>query len=176
MNKIRLSLTLLWPLVCLAGDGFKPLDIKPGLWETSITSQVSGMPPLPADVLARLTPEQRARMEEAVKTRAASVPQTRVQKSCLTSEQLSKPLALGEDADTCKRTVVSSSSTKEEVHVECINGEVKSTGDIRVEAVTSESIKGTSEVSTTEGSRTMSVSVSFSGKWLGAECADLKKK
>ena len=176
-NTITLATALLLPFACLAGDGVKPLDVKAALWETSITSQVSGAPPIPAEVLARLTPDQRARMEAARKAREARGPETRVSKSCLTSDDLKKPFALDDDAHaTCKRTVIGSSSTKEEVHFECADGPMKSAGDIRVEAVSPESIKGTSQARSGDGTRTMSFKVTFAGRWLGADCGPFKKR
>jgi hypothetical protein len=186
-NKIALATLLLWPLACVAADGFKPpevkaasftpLDVKPGLWETSITTEVSGMPPISQAAMAKLTPEQRARMEASVKSRQAKGPQTRVTKSCLTAEDLKKPFALNDDAHAmCKRTVISSSGRKEEVHFECAKGPVKSTGDIRVEAVTPESVQGTSHASSSDGTRSMTFAFTFAGKWLGAECGPFAKK
>jgi hypothetical protein len=46
-----------------AADAIK-LDVKLGLWETTNTFQTSGMPQvnIPPDALARMTPEQRAKV------------------------------------------------------------------------------------------------------------------
>ncbi len=176
-NTITLATALLLPLACLAGDDFKPLDVKAGLWETTITTQVSGAPPVPPEIMAQLQPDQRARMEAAAKAKQGGVPQTRVTKSCLTDEDLKKPFALNDDAHAaCTRTVVSSSSTKEDVRFECTKGPVKSTGDIHVVALSPESTKGTSQVSSGDGTRTMNLKVTFTGRWLGADCGPFKKQ
>src|SRR5882724_1490051 len=69
--------TLIIGLVCLssaavwAGGKFQPLDVKTGLWETTTTNTHSGEMPLPAELLDRLTPEQRARMEARMKANSA---------------------------------------------------------------------------------------------------------
>jgi hypothetical protein len=174
---ITLAAALLLPLACLAGDDFKPLEVNAGLWETTITTKAKGMPPMPASVMERLTPEQRARTEEAVKSSGTAGQQTRVTKSCLTSDDLKKPFALNDDAHaTCKRTVVSSSGTKEDVHFECAKGPVKSVGDIHVEAVSAESMKGTSQATSGDGEHSMDFKVSFAGRWLGADCGPFTKK
>ena len=175
--EITLTTALLLPLACLAGDDFTPLDVKAGLWETTITPQAKGMPPLPAQVMATLTPEQRAQAEASAKARGANGQQIRVTKSCRTSDDLKKPFALNEDAHAeCKRTVVSSSATMEEVRFECSKGTVRSTGNIHVEAVSPESIKGSSQATSGDGMRTLDFKVSFTGRWLGADCGPFKKQ
>jgi hypothetical protein len=174
-SNVTLAIALLWPLACLAAESYRPLDVRPGLWETSITSQLSGMPPIPADVLARLTPEQRARIEAAMKAREAKGPQTTVHKSCLTSDDLKKPLDFGGESNgMCKRTIVASSATRQDIHIECTSGAAKTAGDVHVEAVDPENVKGDSRVTTADGSRKMDIRVTFTGRWLGASCGDLK--
>ncbi len=73
--------TALW-----GADKVQPLNVKLGLWEVTSTTNVSGMPPIPDDVLARMTPEQRARMEAAMKARSGEGPKTTVRKECITKE------------------------------------------------------------------------------------------
>ena len=174
---ITLAAALLLPLACFAGDDFNPLEVKAGLWETTITTTAKGLPPAPPPVMERLTPEQRAQAEAAAKAKGANGQQTRVTKSCLTSEDLKKPFALNDDAHAmCKRTVVSSSGTKQEVRFECAKGGVKSTGYIYVEAVSAESTKGNSQVTSSDGVHSLDFKVSFTGRWLGAECGPFTKK
>ncbi len=176
-NKLTLAITLLLPLACLAADDFKPLDVKPGLWETTITTQAKGIPPAPPEIMAKLTPEQRARTEAAAKARGGVGQQTRLMKSCLTADDLKKPFAINDDAHAaCKRTVVSSSGTKEDVHFECTKGQVRSVGDIHVEAVSPESTKGSSQYSSGDGAHKMDAKVTFTGRWLGADCGAFTKK
>ena len=176
-HKLTLAITLLLPLVCLAADEFKPLDIKPGLWETTITTQAKGIPPAPPEVMARLTPEQRSRAEAASKARGGVGQQTRVIKACLTADDLKKPFTLNDDAHAaCTRTVVSSSSTKADVRFECTKGQVKSTGDIHVEALSPESTKGSSQYSSGDGAHKLDAKVTFTGRWLGADCGPFTKK
>ena len=49
-----------------AAEYAKP-NIKPGLWEVTVTPKVSGEMPIPEDQLAKMTPEQRAKVEAMVK-------------------------------------------------------------------------------------------------------------
>jgi hypothetical protein len=179
---ILLGLTLLWPLASWAADNYKPLDVKLGLWETSMTNQTTGMPPLPEELLARLTPDQRAKMEAAMKARAAKGPQTRVNRSCLTKDQLNNALTFGSEgsvaAAACKRTVITSSSTKQDIRFDCSDekSNMKGSGTVHVEALNSENVKGTMQVTATGGGNNMNIQTSFSAKWLSADCGDVGKK
>lgn len=178
-NATLLGLTLLWPLASWAADDYKPLDVKLGLWESTMTSQTSGMPPLPEELLSRLTPDQRAQMEAAMKARAAKGPQSTVTKSCLTKDQLNKALAFGGEANTaCKRTLITSTSTKQDIRFDCSDekSNMKGSGTIHVEAINSENVKGTTQVSTAAGGNNMNIQMSFSAKWVSSDCGALGKK
>ena len=171
--KIAAGLFLLAPLI-FAAD-YKPLDVKTGLWENTMTTQMTGMPPIPDELLAKMSPEQRARMEEARKAREAKGAQTSTHKSCITKEDLNKPLNFGDDKGACTRTFTTSTSTRQEIHMECAMGNIKSSGDVKIEALNSETVKGTGQMSSTGGGPGMKMNMTFSGKWLGSDCGDLKK-
>jgi len=65
---------------------------------------------------------------------------------------------------------VSSSSNKQEFHMDCdVNG-VKMAGTFRIEAADSENIKGSMEMNSTGNGRTMNSSYTFTSKWIGATC------
>ena len=177
MNRLTLAITLLLPLACLAADDFKPIEVKPGLWETTITTQAKGIAPAPPEVMSRLSPDQRSQAEAASKAKGGVGQQTRVIKACMTADDLKKPFALSEDAHAvCKRTVLASSSTKTDVHFECTKGQVQSTGDIHVEAVSPESTKGSSQYSSQDAVHKLDAKVTFTGRWLGADCGPFTKK
>jgi len=178
-NAILLGLTLLWPLALFAADDYKPLDVKLGLWESTLTSQTTGMPPLPEELLSKLTPDQRARMEAAMKARAAKGPQTRVTKSCLTKDQLDKALTFGSEGNAaCKRTLINSSSTKQDIRFDCSDEKsgMKGSGTVHVEAINSENVKGAVQVSAAGGANNMNTQMSFSAKWVSSDCGDVGKK
>lgn len=65
-------LTLLLSTLPVHAD---PLDLKLGLWEISYTTQMSGMS-IPESALKEMRPEQRARIEAAMKKRQAQAPQS----------------------------------------------------------------------------------------------------
>jgi hypothetical protein len=84
--------------------------------ETTVSSPggASGMPAIPEDRLAKLTPEQRAQFEVAMKARGGGrASQPTVTKSCITQDQLNKPLTFGQDNNkSCTGTLVSSSCSR----------------------------------------------------------------
>ena len=86
---IVVGVALLWPAITLPAQDIRPLDAKVGLWESSTTTEMSGrampaMPQIPEAALARMTPEQRAKMEAMMKSRAGGTPMTT--KVCITKE------------------------------------------------------------------------------------------
>src|ERR1035441_6170576 len=91
-TRILLVVSFLAPLAGWAADPV-PMDIKLGLWESTITTQMSGMPALPPELLSKLTPEQRAKMEAAMGRGGAS-PKTTT-RHCVTKETLNQALSFG---------------------------------------------------------------------------------
>jgi Protein of unknown function (DUF3617) len=148
------------------------LDVKPGQWETTTTGQMTGMPAIPPEVLAKLTPEQRAKMESAMGARGAK---PIVSTSCRTKEKLAQAWTTGQQK-SCTTAVTSSSSTKQEVHLECNQDGTKSSGDIKVEVVDSEHIRGSFQLTTaSDGNHTVNMNYSFTSKWLGGACTEASK-
>jgi hypothetical protein len=157
-----------------AAGGIKALDVKLGLWEVTNTLQTSGMPPvsIPPDALAKMTSEQRARVEEMMKGSGSGRPTTR--KSCMTREKMNKQEMFGDDQKSCTRTVVTSSSSKVEMQLQCAMDGTKTNGTFRVEAMNSENVKGSMQMATTGGDRTMNMNSNFTAKWLAPDCGDIK--
>ena len=175
--KTLLVFAVLCPAAGYAADTNHPLDVKPGLWESTTTSEISGTPPIPVELLAKMTPEQRARMEAASKARAAqSNKAPQVRQSCLTKESLARAMNFGNEGNkSCERTVVRSTSTMQDIRFECVNSGMKTAGSIHVEAVDSEHVKGTSQVDASGGNNTANVKIAFSARWLGSDCSAMKK-
>jgi len=153
-------------------DAFQPLDIRPGLWEITLTVRSSGQPPMPPEVAANLTAEQRARIDAKARERAAAGPQTTVKRSCLDQKELQGPLTLmfrGE-GQGCRQTVVSTSRRRQEVRVDCGKGDTQGGGKIAIEAQDPENVKVRSQWVATDGSRKMEMSSTATLRWLGAAC------
>ena len=151
--------------MALNAADFHPLDVKAGEWETTINGQTSGVPPIPDEMLKRLTPEQRAKIVEAIQSKGASGTKT-VNKGCLRKEDLDKPFSL-DSTKACSLTVVSSSGKAQEIHINCNQNSMKSTGTVKVEAVDSEHIKGEMHMTASNAENTMNMNSTFTSKWVG---------
>ena len=159
-------------VVWAAGE-FEALDIKPGLWQITLVVRTSGLPPMPPDVLAKLSPEERARIETKAKEREAEGPRITVKKSCLDEKELQQPLMLtfGGESQGCQQTVVNASRTRQEIRVDCGKGAPHGGGTVRIEAADPENVKVSSSWSATDGARTMTMSSTATLKWLAEVCA-----
>lgn len=169
---IGLNLLLLCSAVLSAAD-FRPLDVKTGQWESTMSGQTTGQPPIPDELLKRLTPEQRAKVEAAMQEKGLGGKKTTVHRSCLTKDQLDKPFNLGdENTKACKPTLVTSSGNRQEIRLECDRQGMKSTGTVKVEAVDSENVKASMQMSVSNADRTMNMNYTFVSKWVGAVCTE----
>jgi hypothetical protein len=174
--KFMMGVVLLLPALGWSADSVTPLDVKLGLWESTSTSQTTGMPPMPDSVLQKLTPEQRARMEAAAKAREAKGPRQHTQQSCVTKDSLAKAMTFGqsESNQQCTRTVLRSSSHAQDLSYTC-EGMMKGTGEIHIEASDNEHVKGSSSITTSGGGNAMNVKMSFEAHWIGSDCSAIKK-
>jgi hypothetical protein len=157
------------PLRC-AADKVQPLKVKIGLWEVTMTTNTSGQMPIPDELVARLTPDQRARIEERINARSAQPAKVITYRHCLTQEQLDKGVTFGEDHRSCTRTIVSSTSSGIDQRLECEEHGVKTDGKIHFEAINSENVKGLVQFGATGGDHTMNSSLSFVAKWISPLC------
>ncbi len=167
---------ILWALVCLSASiifatgKFQPLNVKTGTWQTTWVTTLSGAPPIPQEMLDKMTPEQRARFDAMMKNMKSGTPRTRSAKTCLTRDQLEKdPFNEGKD---CTETVLSSTGSKMEIEEVCTEEDSKSDSKIRIEATDSENVKGWMQSTVTGSGRTMSVNGTFTSKWIGTACTD----
>jgi hypothetical protein len=156
----------------LAQGKFQPLNVRTGLWESTVTSATTGQMPLPTELLSRLTPEQRAKFEARMKGNSASKTRTFTNKDCETKEKLSEqPFS---NQKECKQTIITSSSTKAEVKMACEFGDVRSSGTMHIDVLSPESVKGSGQMTSNGGGHTMTVNTTFTGKWLGSSCGNVE--
>jgi hypothetical protein len=99
------SIALL-PLASFAADKPTMLNVKEGLWEVTVTHPSNGLPGMPEDALAKLPPEQRARVEEMMKQKGMTMSgNTTVVKSCVTREKIEKGMAFAAENEKREGTV-----------------------------------------------------------------------
>lgn len=162
-------------LVLVAADKITPLNVKEGLWEMTVTHSMTGMPAMPAippETLAKMPPEQRARIEAMMKGGAS----TDVHQQCITKEKLEKQSAFSDERRECTRTVLNSTGSKLEAKIHCEkSGEQGAMdGTLLVEVVGSDHVNGKVHSVTNANGRTMSVDFTFSSRYLGPACGDVK--
>jgi hypothetical protein len=86
----RSTLRWVWLFCSVAfGADAAPLDIKMGLWESTTTMERCRTPPIPPELLERLTPEQRAKIEEHAKAQQGAKTTTR--KHCIKKRTSTEP-------------------------------------------------------------------------------------
>ena len=161
------NLPLLWPTPKAQAESF---NAKPGAWEMTFTGLSTGTM-IPPDVLAKMPPEQRARIEQSMNTRSGK-PATHSSKTCVTKEDLDQNRIIkeeDEDEPGCATKVVSKSSRKMILERSCPSPR-PSTSRITMEAKTPETLAATIDMDRT-GSGT--VHIEIQGRWLGTSCAGI---
>ncbi|HEY4368153.1 MAG TPA: DUF3617 family protein [Steroidobacteraceae bacterium] len=160
------SLALL-PLAASAAD---KLNVKLGLWEITSTTKMTGMPQLSPELLAKMSPQQRARMEEAFKAEASKGPKQDVSKECLTQKDLDQPFSASDRKD-CTQTKVTTTRTSQEVQLVC-TGQNKGTGTFHVDAPNPETVTGNFTLTSGDGSDGLVIKAQLKGRWLSSDCGD----
>jgi len=162
---LTLSLSAVW-----AADNIQTLNVKTGLWRVTTVTVITGEMPIPAELLAKLTPQQRTRMEERMKARSPERTTTTTEKNCITKEQLEQGPAFGEHREQCVRTVVTSTSKKANMKVECEQEGVKEDGNLQFEALGSENVTGSEHITASDGTHTMNSNSTITAQWIGPAC------
>ena len=151
-------------------------NVKPGAWEMTVTTVTSGMK-LSPDMAAKMTPQQRAQMEQMMKAREGK-PHTMTAPSCITKEDVAHDRIIKEMEDEdddgevkCKVKVISKSSSKLVVDTVC-PGPSPSTTHLTIEAKTTDSIVATGDRDQKGSGK---VHMDIKGKWLGASCEGIEE-
>jgi hypothetical protein len=150
------------------------LNIKPGLWESTRTMKRTGEMPIPTEMLNRLTPEQRARMEERMKANSGGHTSTVTEKHCITREDLERDRLKIAEAKECTTTVVNSTSTNLKGKMVCETAGMHSTGTLELVAVDPEHINGSYHSTVDGNDHSMNFEGTWTSKWLGSSCGDVK--
>jgi hypothetical protein len=153
-----------------AASAAERLNMKTGLWEITAVTTMSGLPPLPKDVLDQMSPEQRAEMLAAMKAAEKEGPETDTSRECITEKDLEHPF---ESANTkeCTETIVSSTRTSQEVRLVC-SGEHKGTGLLRVSTPTPSTMTAMLDLRSGDGKDAFTIKSQMKGRWLGADCGE----
>jgi len=156
-----------------AGPKFQPLDIKPGLWETTRTIKTVGELPIPAGTLEKLTPEQRARFQERMSANSGGHTTTTTDKHCVTKAELEQRKLEVSASRECKPTVITSTSSVAKGRLACEIEDMRGNATFEAEALDSEHVKGSAHGSLSGSGHKLNVDASFSSKWLGSTCGNV---
>ncbi|HEY7097697.1 MAG TPA: DUF3617 domain-containing protein, partial [Terriglobales bacterium] len=148
----------------------QPLNIKTGLWESTRTIGRTGELGIPPEVLNRLTPEQRARMEERMKAKSAANTNTSTEKHCVTKEDLERDRLKLAEANECTTTVLNSTATTIKAKLVCDQEGMHATGTLELAATDPEHISGSYHSTVDSGGHTMNVNGTWTSKWLNSSC------
>lgn len=166
MKKILRACALaacLVPVAALAGQG------KAGLWEISTQINMgAAMPEIP--------PEQMEMMKKMGIKMPGPGGDPIVIKQCITKEQAERdePPKVQKDDSGCKTANVNKSSKGMTADMVC-DGRMKGKGTVKVNYHGSDQYSGTwSFKGRDEGGSDVQMSSEFSGKWLGADCGNVK--
>ena len=168
-------------LACAAD--IKPLDAKPGLWESTTTTEMQGMaipamPSIPKETLDKMPPAQRAKIEEMMKARgSAGAPNTMTSKACQTKESLAQGYNMPSDkAIDCKRDVITSTSTKLQMHLVCTpaGGGPTMNTDATFERLDAEHVKGNMVTKMDMQGKPVTSKITISSKWISSDCGSVK--
>jgi Protein of unknown function (DUF3617) len=147
------------------------LDVKLGLWENTIVTNLGGAPPVDT---SKMTAEQAAKIAAARKGLMGE--RTTTDKSCVKKEDLAKDSFMlpNESGMTCTRAIATNTRTAYVADVTC-TGEREMKGQISIEtSAGGTAFTGSMKMATTAQGRTMNVAMKMSGKYLGADCGTVK--
>jgi Protein of unknown function (DUF3617) len=189
-TKIPIALAILGCCATLAAA--QGLNIKPGLWELTGTSETKGDPMSMMSAADKaemeeaktyMSPEQWAQVEALMKRRNVTLggpAKTSIAKVCITAENILQHLAIfaaknfaGEDTYGCKVTPVRSTATMMERREECSSNGFKSISTLAIEAPNPETLTFKAE-SSVGGRGGLEMKARSSGKWLGSACGSVK--
>jgi len=162
--------------VAAAGAKPQPLHVKTGLWQVTQTTTINGgAGALPPDMQARMAqvpPEERARLEAAMKERFGGAPHTTTFNSCVTEKDLeNQPWSSG---SKCNWTVITSTGTDMEARgTSCELGKeegMSSEIHIKIHVIDPGYAKATFDGKATGNGQTFTLSGTHTAKWIGVTC------
>ena len=167
------------PMIGFSADSSK-LNVRLGLWETTTTvvgagaAAAAGM----AEAMESMTPEQKARMAAAMShmRQEQSLPQVHKVRSCMTAEKMQRDSFFNdkEMGAHCTHTITENDSHATAVSFTCSENGVTNRGQVRFEATSPTSVKGTMDMQMTIHDRPTNMHSDFQSTWIGADCGTEK--
>ena len=160
-----------------AGPAPTPLNVKPGLWETTVRTETRGTPSIPPEALSRMPPEARAQVEAMLRSGAAGnlvPPQEEVERNCLTAADRQPFIPV--DNAACTIRVITSTASVLQTEAQCRSEEgVESRVASRIEALSPDRVTGTNTLRTGDG-QGMTLTTRLEARWISADCGGAGRK
>jgi Protein of unknown function (DUF3617) len=152
-----------------------PPKIKAGLWQIQVESEKNGAKVPDAsermkDHMKNMTPEQRKELEEMMKQRGVESGAGGMVKICYSQKMLER--GTWADQGGCKTDYSNRSATSWKWHSSC--AELHYQGDGEASFPDPENFVVKSSGVSTNGGKTLTMNSTKTGKWLSADCGDLK--
>lgn len=166
-----------WAFAVLSADAQTQV---PGLWEHSfkMKSQGGEMEKAMAEMhkeLSTMPPDQRKQVEQMMASRGASVgPKGTTVKVCLTKEDAARQ-AEPKFNESCTQQVLQRTGNTMKVKFECTQPQ-PSSGEGELTLLSDKAYVGKSTISTRVNGQPQRMTMEMSGKWLSAECGDIKPR
>jgi Protein of unknown function (DUF3617) len=149
--------------------------IKPGLWQIQVEREEDGKKMPDASERMRehmksMTPERRKQFEESMKARGVDLGAGGAVKLCYSQKMLENHAWA--DQGTCKVDYTNRSATSWKWHASC--PELHYQGDGEASFPDPQSFVVKSSGVSTNGSKNLSMNSTRTGKWLSADCGDVK--
>ncbi len=150
------------------------MDVKMGLWEITTKTNMGGamptMPKISEEDMAKMPPAQRAQIEAMMKNMAGA---PMVTKTCMTKEKYDKNSFMQQRPNqNCTQTITNNTRTSMDATIVCTAP--ASTATMHMEATSSSAYTSTVKSKSTTRGREMEITIDMAGKWLGADCGDVK--
>jgi hypothetical protein len=145
------------------------LNVRMGLWEVSSTVKMTGE--MPGMDTSNMTPEQKAAMAAAMQNMMA---RPTITKTCMTKAKFDQKEFLADmPGDQCKQVLTTNTATVLDAKVTC-TGSRPMTATAHFEAQSPATFTGSVKSTTTDSGKSMDVDMTMAGKWLSADCGDVK--
>ena len=168
--KTVLSAMISFTLIAISASG-QVAPIKPGLWQIQMERETNGQKsPDMSERLKNMPPERRAEVEAALKQRGIEASGNTV-KVCQTREMLDQSKFVNPLPD-CKTTYSSRTNSSWKSHTGCSQNHLEIDSEMTFSGSESYSVKTTSTIQS--GGQTKTTHMTRTGKWLSADCGDIK--
>ena len=183
MKLIALCISIVCAIAPAAAHAQSMTDapIRPGLWETTITSNMQMH--LPPEIQARLnamTPQQQAMMKANMPAgMGGGAPMTNKTRSCSTGQSVNDLVNQAQEKGSqCKLTNQTQTASGMSFDISCTMQEGTATGHSSFTMADKDHVNGTTHMTANlnENGRPMSMTIdsTLSSHYLGADCGDVK--